>query len=390
MSQAQPTFSFRSPRVLRFGWDVLAELGTHVRAQGVERALLVTDRIMVNAGYAERALHALGEGGVEAALYDGVNSEPTDRHCLEGVVHLRDARAGAVVALGGGSPMDTAKSVAILATNGGRIADYMGLDKIPKPGLPIIAIPTTAGTGSEVTAYVAMTDSQHDVKMLIGSPHLLPTIALVDPSLTLSCPPKVTADTGVDALTHAIEAYVSRKANPLSDVLALSAARRIAAHLLRAYRDGSDREARYQTMLGATEAGLAFSNASVALVHGMSRPLGANFGLAHGLSNALLLPTVLAFSLAGAPERYARLALELGAADAATPPAEGAQRALEAVQQLCRDLNVPTLTAAGLDPERVMALAPKMAHDAVVSGSPANNPRVPTESEIVELYRRAL
>src|SRR5205823_10666387 len=139
-------------------------------------ALVVTDRVMVTAGYAERALHALTEGGVEAVVYDGVNSEPNDRHCVEGLAHLRDARAGAVVALGGGSPMDTAKSVAILATNGGQIADYMGLDKIPGPGLPIIAIPTTAGTGSEVTAYVAMTDSRQDVKMLIGSAHLLPTI----------------------------------------------------------------------------------------------------------------------------------------------------------------------------------------------------------------------
>jgi len=278
----------------------------------------------------------------------------------------------------------------MLAVNGGHIADYMGYGKVRRKGLPLIAIPTTAGTGSEVTAFVAMTDSRDVVKMLIGSPHLMPDVALVDPSLTLSCPPKVTADTGVDALTHAIEAYVTRKANPLSDALALSAARRISRHLLRAYRDGSDREARYEMMVGATEAGMAFSNASLALVHGMSRPIGANFHLAHGLSNAILLPTVLDYSVDSAPERYARLAAEMGAPVDGLDASDAARCTVDLVTRLCKELNVPTLTGVGLDAGRVMEMAPRMARDAVISGSPANNPRVPTEAEIVELYRRAL
>ncbi len=389
MSETQPTFSLRVPRVLQFGWDVVDQLGAQARVLGRARALLVTDRIMVAQGYAERARAALAEGGLEVTIYDGVNSEPNDQHCVEGLSRIKDLNADLVVALGGGSPIDTAKSVAMLATNGGEIADYMGHGRVRQPGLPLIAIPTTAGTGSEVTAFLAMTDSRDNVKMLIGSPYLMAEVALVDPSLTLTCPPKVTADTGVDALTHAIEAYVSRKASPISDVLALSATRRIGGHLLRAYRDGSDREARYQMMLGATEAGMAFSNASVALVHGMSRPIGANFHVAHGLSNAMLLTTVMEYSLQGAPERYARLGVELGA-----PPTsdaqEGARKALEIVAQLCRDLNTPTLTGAGLDAERLMALASKMANDALMSGSPNNNPRIPTAVEIVELYRQAL
>jgi alcohol dehydrogenase class IV len=384
VAQEQPSFSFRAPGVLRVGWDVVDEVGEQVRTLGAARALVVTDHVVRSVGYLDRVGSALASAGVPFEVYDGVNTEPDDRHCAEGLEALRAAGAEAVIGLGGGSPIDTAKSVATLVTNGGEMRDYMGHGKVRCRPLPIVAIPTTAGTGSEVTAFVAMGDSRDDVKMLIGSPYLMPSVSLVDPSLILSCPPKVTADTGVDALTHAIEAYVSRKANPLSDVLALSAVRRIAAHLLRAYRDGVDREARYQMMLGATEAGMAFSNASVALVHGMSRPIGANFHIAHGLSNAMLLPAVMAYSLEGAPDRFARLALELGEADASP------ESALAAVRRLCRDLGTPSLTGAGLDPERVMALAPKMARDALVSGSPANNPIVPTEAEIVELYRRAL
>ncbi len=390
MVEDQPPFSFRAPRLLRIGWNVVDEVGTHISGLRVSRALVVTDRVMRAAGYVDRVCAALSAAGVESDVYEGVNTEPDNRYCVEGLARLRQAEAQAVIGLGGGSPIDTAKSIAILATNGGEIQDYMGQDRIPQPGLPIVAIPTTAGTGSEVTAFVAMGDSRNDVKMLIGSPHLMPTLSLVDPSLTLSCPPKVTADTGVDSLTHAIEAYVSRRANPISDTFALSATRRIYTHLLRAYRDGTDREARYQMMLGATEAGLAFSNASVALVHGMSRPIGANFHLAHGLSNAMLLPTVMEFSLESAPQRYARLAVAMGLAEDPANPLAGARWALNAVRRLCQELNVPTLTGAGLDPERVMALAPKMARDALISGSPNNNPRIPSEQEIIELYRRAL
>jgi alcohol dehydrogenase class IV len=250
-------------------------------------------------------------------------------------------------------------------------------------------VPTTAGTGSEVTQFTIITDTKRDVKMLITSPFLIPQQAIVDPLLTLSMPRGLTAATGVDALTHAIEAYVSVKAQPMSDIFALSAIELISGNLRQAWSNGNNIEAREKTMLGALQAGIAFSNSSVALVHGMSRPIGAYFHVAHGVSNAALLSVVTDFSLIGNPEKYARIAEAMGENIEGLTVLEAADLAAEAVARLVEDIEIPTLPELGVDEDRLNELASQMAEDAIASGSPANNPRQATKEEIVELYKLA-
>ncbi|RZL69588.1 MAG: iron-containing alcohol dehydrogenase, partial [Rhodococcus sp. (in: high G+C Gram-positive bacteria)] len=256
------------------------------------------------------------------------------------------------------------------------------------PALPIIAIPTTAGSGSEATQFTIITDVASDEKMLCPGLSFLPIASIIDFELTMSMPARLTADTGVDALTHAIEAYVSKKANPISDGLALSAIRTIGTSLLRAYRDGEDRQAREAMMHASTQAGMAFSNASVCLVHGMSRPIGAHFHVAHGLSNAMLLPAVTAFSIGGAQSRYADCARALGAASEADSDAVAGGKLQDAIVTLCREVEVPTPETFGIDKSTWDDLLPLMAEQALASGSPGNNPVVPTAEQIVDLYRQ--
>jgi alcohol dehydrogenase class IV len=253
----------------------------------------------------------------------------------------------------------------------------MGVEKIPRAGLGVIAVPTTAGTGSEVTRVMVITDSGRDVKMMFASRHCVCAAAIVDPALTLSMPRLLTAAVGVDALCHAIEAYVSKRAQPMTDLLALSAIRLIAPNLHTACEDGQDRRAREAVMLGAMQAGMAFSNSSVALVHGMARPLGACFHLTHGISIAVLLPVVTEFSLPAAPERYARIAAEMGA-----------REIVGALHKLNRDTSIPSLRALNVPAARYESLIGKMSADALASGSPANNPRSANAEEIAALFRQ--
>jgi alcohol dehydrogenase class IV len=294
------------------------------------------------------------------------------------------------VAVGGGSVIDTAKAVAVMATNDGVISDYLGAGKVKKPKLPLVVVNTTAGTGSEVTRFAIITDPATSVKMLIADPHLIPEVAIDDPLLTVTCSPLVTASTGLDALTHAIEAYISVRATALSDVLALSAIAKVGQSLRAAFKNGKDLAARTLMHVASLEAGMAFSNASVALVHGMARPIGAYFHAAHGISNAVLLPHVMAWSMSEAWGRFADIARALGVATAGLTEKQAAERAVAEVRSLCQDLQIPGLTGLGIDPDKLMALAPTMAKDALASGSPGNNPRLPTVEEIVDLYRKAL
>lgn len=354
---------------------------------GIRRALVITDPFMAEHGPVGAITERLSDAGIATAGYFGVQPDPTTANVQEGLDALRGHEADAVVAVGGGSSLDTGKAVAVMATNDGSIGDYVGYHQIPRAGLPLIAIPTTAGTGSEVTRVTVITDTERHVKMMLLDDHLLATTAIVDYELTLSCPQPLTAHVGVDSLTHAIEAYVSTQANPVTDLWALEAARLIWTNLRRAYHEPGDRPARKAMALGATLAGMAFSNASVALVHGMSRPIGAHFHVPHGLSNALLLPEVTRFSLTGAPHRYARLAREMGIAGGGGD-AEAADALAGALQELNDALAVPTLGGLGVARSDLDAVKHDMAAAALASGSPGFNPRVPTAEEIVELYDR--
>jgi alcohol dehydrogenase class IV len=361
----------------------LAEIAADLR---VRRPVLVTDPYLAERGPVPALLARLEEAGMAPALFAGVRPDPVVANVVEALAVLRDHGGDGVIAVGGGSPIDVAKAVAVTATNEGSIAGYAGYHQIPRPGLPTIAVPTTAGTGSEVTRVAVITDEERREKLMLLDNHLLCDVALVDFELTLSCPPELSAHVGVDSLTHAIESYVSSRANPVTDDWALRALRLIWGNLRTAVLDPGDGPARRALALGATLAGMAFSNASVALVHGMSRPLGAHFHLAHGLSNAVLLPAVCRFSLAGAPDRYARLARELGLAEATDPDPVAGERLVAGLEWLNEELGIPTLGGLGIERARLDAVAGEMAVAALASGSPDFNPKVPSAAEIVEIY----
>lgn len=374
------------PRHIRLGGGALVQLGDVLDTLAVRRPLVVTDRYLNETGAAARVLDLLGAAGRPAALFDRTVADPTTASLDQGLDALLGHRADCVVGFGGGSPIDTAKALAVLALQPGPMRRFKAPGSYAGPALPIIAIPTTAGSGSEATQFTVISDSDSNEKMLCPGLSFLPVAAIVDFELTMTMPPRLTADTGVDALTHAVEAYVSRRANPISDGLALSAIRGIAAHLKRAYHDGSDAKARSAMMAAATQAGMAFSNSSVALVHGMSRPIGAHFHVAHGLSNAMLFPAITAYSVAGAPGRYAECARAYGVADAVTSDEIAARSLVVALTELCAELEVPTPRSYGIDSAAWQSLIPLMAEQAVASGSPANNPVVPAQAEIEALY----
>jgi len=381
---------FYMPPVVHFGENAAQEAGREARRFGTGKALVVTDKVLMEIGVVQPVLDSLTKEGVETVVYDGVDSEPTLAHVEEGLEIYGREKCDVIVAAGGGSSIDTSKAVRAMTANPGRIQDYMGIGKITEAGPPMIAVPTTAGTGSEASMFTIISDTENDVKMLIGAPAVVPSAALIDPLMTIKMPRSLTAATGLDALTHAIEAYVSVKAQPMSDMMALSAIRLLGEYLPQAWANPDNPEARSKTLLGSFQAGIAFSNASVALVHGMSRPIGALFHVAHGVSNAALLGVVMDFSLMGAPRRYAEVAEALGEPVSGLSPLEAAQRGADKVKRMIKLLEIPTLTEMGVSEEKLDSVVAKMADDAIASGSPANNPRKATKQEIVDLYYQAL
>jgi alcohol dehydrogenase class IV len=381
--------SIVSPRLLLVGGNAVAQVAEVLGKLGLSRPLVVTDPFMVSSGMVERVLAPLREKGIAAPVFSETVPDPTDTVIEAGVAVLARSEADCLIGFGGGSPMDTAKAMAILAAGGGKMRDWKVPAAADMAALPIVAIPTTAGTGSEVTRFTVVTDTERNEKMLIAGLAALPAAAIVDHTLTHSVPPRTTADTGIDSLTHALEAYVSKRANPYSDTMALRAMGLIARNVRAAYAEPKNEAAREAMMLGATLAGLAFSNSSVALVHGMSRPIGAHFHVAHGLSNAMLLPAVTRFSLAAALPRYAEAARAMGIARTEEGDQAAGARLVEELAALNRDLAVPSPRAYGLDERKWNDLLPMMADQALASGSPGNNPRVPTKEEIVALYREA-
>ena len=382
-------FSLAFPRILRVGGGVSRQLPEVLAQLALSRPLVVTGRRTLESGALAPILAALEEAGIGCGVFADTIPDPTTDSVSAGLAALAAGNYDSVVAIGGGSPMDTAKAMSVLAAHGGRMRDYKVPVQVNRAGLPLVAIPTTAGTGSEVSRVTVIIDSDGGEKMLCAGLAFVPTAALVDWRLTLSMPRRLTADTGIDSLTHAIEAYVGRRANPFSDAMALSAIARISGALRTACDHPDDEAARETMMLGATEAGLAFSNASVALVHGMSRPLGAFFKIPHGLSNAMLLPLVTEFSAPAAPARYAACARAMGWADIGESDEAAVVTLINGLKALNRDLDVPGPTSWGVDKARYHDLIPVMVEQALASGSPANNPRIPSADELAQLYLQA-
>jgi alcohol dehydrogenase class IV len=377
--------NFQSPRIMDIAGGAVARTASLLARLGLKAPLIVTDPFMVSSGLIHRLTGPLTEAGIAFDVFSDTIPEPTDIVVEAGVARVRPEH-DCLIAFGGGSPIDTAKAISILATGGGKMRDYKAPFVADAARLPLIAIPTTAGTGSECTRFTIITDAERDEKMLIAGLGALPLAAIIDYELTFSVPPRVTADTGIDAFTHALEAYVSRKANPVSDALAESAMRLIGQNLRPAFYEPQNAQARAAMMLGATQAGLAFSNASVALVHGMSRPIGAHFHVPHGLSNAMLLPAVTRFSLAAALPRYAQAARLAGFAALADSDEQAGEKLLAGLEALNAELGVPTPAQFGISGAVWHEKKQLMAEQAIASGSPGNNPRVPSVTELVALY----
>ena len=376
---------FIMPKQIISGEHALQQSKEVIRTLGT-KALVVSGKVMNRIGNVRIVTNLLDEIGIGWTVYDDITGEPDDVMIDGGVEAYKANGCDFLIAIGGGSPMDSMKAIGALITNPGKIADYMGKE-ITNPLPPMVAIPTTAGTGSEATQFTIITDTKTSIKMLLKGTVLIPDVAIVDASFTVSSPKSVTNATGLDALTHAVEGYTSKKASPLTDVYAVDAVKRIFQYLPRAYKNGEDMEAREEMILAALEAGVVINNSSVTLVHGMSRPIGANFHVPHGLSNAMLLKVCLTFALDGTYERFADLGRAIGAATEEDDDETAAKAFLDAIIQLCETLEVPTLAEYGVDKEAFFEVMDKMAEDAIASGSPGNTRKTTTKEDVLRMYK---
>jgi alcohol dehydrogenase len=400
------TFTFHSAGQILFGRHAVRELSRVLDRLNAKRIFVLTDRILENVGIVEQVVAAASQqskAGRDVVVFNGGEPEPSLKMIRDGVATAREVRPDLIIGLGGGSNMDAAKLAAILLAHGGDPLDYIGEDKVPGPVLPLVCIPTTSGTGSEVSQAAVFTNTDAQVKVSCLSQYLRPNVAIVDPMLTLSCPPKVTADSGIDALTHAIEAYtaidnanyplpdgetsVYQGKNFFADTMAEKAIELVSEYLVRAVKDGNDLEAREQMALAATLGGLAFSNAGVALVHAMEYPVGAAVHVSHGAGNGLLLPFVMRYNLSSNEAAFAEIAYRMDVATPGASDSETAEAAIRAIETLRTEIGIPTrLRDLGVNENQLAGFAQK-AH--AVKRLMRVNPRYPTVDEIEAIYRNA-
>lgn len=368
------------------GTNVLGEAAPLLKKMG-NKAFIVTGRHVAVSDMMKQLTALLDENGIDCVIFDGITGEPTDTMIENGVEMLKSSGCDFIIGIGGGSPLDSAKAIAAMAVNEGSIADYNGKE-ITGEILPLAAIPTTAGTGSEATKFTVITDSEKGIKMLLKGDVLVPKLAIVDSSFTVGAPKSVTSATGLDALTHAVEAYTSRKAFSMTDTLAVLAVKRIMKYLPIAYREPDNSLAREQMSIAALEAGICINNSSVTIVHGMSRPIGALFHVPHGMSNAMLLKECLSFAVSGAYEKFANLGRETGVASDSDSDETAAEKFIDSLQNICDVCEIPTLEQYGIDRDEYYSKISKMATDAVASGSPANTVKEVTVDDCIEIYKK--
>lgn len=368
------------------GTNVLGEAAPLLKKMG-NKAFIVTGRHVAVSNMMKQLTALLDENGIGCVIFDGITGEPTDTMIENGVEMLKSSGCDFIIGIGGGSPLDSAKAIAAMAVNEGSIADYNGKE-ITGEILPLAAIPTTAGTGSEATKFTVITDSEKGIKMLLKGDVLVPKLAIVDSSFTVGAPKSVTSATGLDALTHAVEAYTSRKAFSMTDTLAVSAVNRIMKYLPIAYKEPDNSLAREQMSIAALEAGICINNSSVTIVHGMSRPIGALFHVPHGMSNAMLLKECLSFAVSGAYEKFANLGRETGVANDSDSNETAAEKFIDSLQNICDVCEIPTLEQYGIDRDEYYSKISKMATDAVASGSPANTVKEVTVDDCIEIYKK--
>jgi alcohol dehydrogenase len=380
------SFEFVLPTRIRFGAGVSREIGTEIKSMGRSRPIIITDKGLVAAGVVDRLAQAMKAGGVsEFTVFDGIEPNPRDTTVQRGWEAALDWGADVLVAIGGGSSIDAAKGIGVLLTHGGAINDYEGLGKVSKPITDLIAVPTTAGTGSEVTFWSVITDTKRHFKMSVGSPLIAPRLALVDPEAVRTLPPSIVAATGMDALTHAIEGYTCTLAEPITDACGIYAIRLIAENLRPAALEGSD-DARANMLMASLIAGICFGNSDIAGVHCMAEALGGLYDTPHGVANAILLPYVMEYNCEAVAEKFARVAEAMGEGAARGGAKDDAAfAAVAAVRRLNRDLGIPALRDMGAREEDL----PELAKRASVNVSVDSNPRKAGEAEFLEIFRKA-
>ncbi len=350
-----------------------------------KKAFIVTGKVVTKMGTVKILTDYLDKWDISYEIFNDITGEPTDEMIQAGVKAYEDCGCDFLIGIGGGSPLDSVKAIAAMSVLEGSIADYMGIE-IKGNFPPMVLIPTTAGTGSEATKFTIITDTKKGIKMLLKGDDLLPQIAIVDPEFTMTAPKSITAATGMDALTHAVESYTSRKANTLTDLYALSAIKRIFTYLPTAYQDGMDKKAREEMSIAAFEAGVCINNASVTLVHGMSRPIGALFHVPHGISNAMLITECLTYAADGCYDRFADMARAIGVAKEDIDKKVASEAFLLALKDLCSQCEIPTLEEYGIKKEEFEAVVDKMAGDAMASGSPSNTRKEILKDDLRIIY----
>jgi len=381
-------FTITQPTQLHFGQGIIDSLPAVLAEHGGGKPLVVMDPGLIKAGQDVQVLTPLTKAGIPFILYDKVDPEPGLRLADQGAEIARENSCDCLIGVGGGSAMDVAKAISILVTNGGKAMDYIGLGKIKKPGLPKIMIPTSAGTGAEVTFTAVFINEETGSKAGMNGDQLYPEAAVLDPCLTLSLPPQVTAATGIDALTHALEAYTSVQAHRISEMYSLQAIDLIVHNIHSAYADGRNLEARANMMLASLLGGKALATAGVGLVHAMAYPLGGMFGISHGLANAVLLPYVTEYNLIGDLKKHSLLAELFDVDTAELSLRDAAAELVEELHLLNSDLNIPaTLKELQIPAEKI----PEMAEIALTVARPVeNNPRQPNKEEVMALYEYAM
>jgi len=380
-------FSFMGAKKIVFGRGSFDALAEHIRELKGIRPMVVLDKNLAEAGFRDKISDLLYKEKLKFTLFDQVEAEPPLELADEGTSVAIKGRCDVVVGVGGGSAMDVAKAIAVLVANRGKAIDYLGLNKVPCPGLPKIMIPTTAGTGSEVTFTAVFVRHNLKKKEGMNSPYLYPDLAILDPLLTVTLPPHPTATTGIDALCHAIESYTSLAASPMSELFSLEAIRLIASNLRTSVHDGSNAPAREQMLLGSLYAGLGLANAGVTAVHSLSYPLGGKYGVPHGLANTVMLPAVMAFNLPATLEKFAVIARAMGKVIDALSPCEAASLAVKAVEALIEDCGIHTTLKDLNVPESDF---PELASVAMTVTRPLeNNPRKVALEDAIEIYRQA-
>jgi alcohol dehydrogenase len=378
------SFSYELPTRIEYGVGVTGKLAEWVKALGARKVLIVTDKGIEASGLLSAIADQLSAAKLETDIFSEVEANPKDHNVHAGAQIAKSVQADCLVAVGGGSPIDCAKSIAVMATHGGSVRDYEGRDKISGTVLPLIAIPTTAGTGSEVTFSSVITDTEEGFKFTVKHPSLAPGIALLDPQMTITMPPGLTAATGMDALTHAIEGYTAKVSEPLADAAALYAIELVTKYLKTAVFDGNDMEARAGMLVGSVLAGMAFSHSDVGSVHCIAEALGGKYDTAHGVCNAVVLPAVMEYNMDYCRERYGRIALAMGiTSDSAE---DGARRAVEAVKQLAVDVNLPSFGSFGVKAADIEELAFK----SFVNGSNEDNPRPMSKDDYLTLFKKMM